>query len=372
MRSSKKLKPKSLVHRSNQGHMAELPVTIFILFIVMAMPLINLLCLVMAFAAESLMAHECATTAASQRDFDKVLSATYSVATNFVQTGFGSFAKMVPVGGYQSSGVDVYIDASNFRAVGTSQRFGPNTPVPPPIDQNTWVYECTAKASFQVGPAINMSVVPFLSDVPGLGKPATITVSASRAAEHPDGLDGAGNRIASSAGAVPTFNPTPTSSLSGPAAGPDGSGWNFPGIYEAIKAEGQVVVTQDVLQVLANNGNWTQTSVNVGPGQTVWLDTRAAGQWTVLGNSTYLTDANGYPANSTWLKPTQPSLVPSVSWASLVGKVGANQPFKVGNTLTNYAINQTGNLTLIVNDTPGSYGDNAGLQTVRVIVTRKI
>lgn len=370
MRKNKSVNVKKFGTRSKNGKIAELPLVLFILFVLLALPLIDLLCIVMAFGAESLMTHECATAAASQRDFDKVLTAVNEVASTFKQSGLASFSKMVPVAGYKSSGVDLFIEASNFRTVGTTEKFAANTPVPPPIDQNNWVYECTAQSKFQVGPAISMSGIPFLADIPGLGKPVVLTTTASRAAEHPDGLCGNGNKIASTSG-LPSFNHNPTSSLTGPAAGPDGSGWNYPGIYDAIKAKGQTVVSQDVIQVYANDGNWLQTSVGVLPGQFVWLDTRAAGQWTVLGNGTYITDANGYSGNnSSWLHPNQPSLVPSANWASLCGQVGNNQPFMVGNTLTNYAVNQTGNLKLIVNDTPGSYGDNVGLQTVRIIITR--
>ncbi|MGH9550549.1 MAG: hypothetical protein ACRD3W_14310, partial [Terriglobales bacterium] len=235
-----------------------------------------------------------------------------------------------------------------------------NTPVPPPIDTSTWVYECTATVKCTVGPLINLSFVPWIGLIPGLGKPAIICLSASRAAEYPRGLAGKGNLLRSDLW-VPALDPNPSVP---PRNGIDDSGWNYPDIYRVIKRAGQTIVDQDVLQVPAKDANWTGTTIVVQPGEKLWIDLRSTGQWTTWTGVRPLTDANG----ATFLPPDGPA--PNVPEGTLVAKVGTGPAFKVGTSFMNYAPGQSGKVQLIDNDQANAYNDNSGVQTVRIILTR--
>jgi hypothetical protein len=345
--------------------LAELPLTLTILVFFVVMPMIDLVGLATGACTAYLLAHETASRASQQRRYADAVDSIQTTAASFNQTGFSHFAKMVPVGGYGGSGVDLYVDASNYRTNMTN-RFGPNSPVPAPIDLSSWVYECTTQATFEIGPTIDLSFVPLLGLVPGLGKPALLTYCASRAAEHATGLEQSappgGNN---NGGSVPPLNQTPSqTNFSGILQ----SGWDLPNIYELIAAAGQTPVSEQVVVVDANNWQWTDTGINVGPGQKVWLDLRADGSWTNKSSGIPMSDANGIP------EPFQNTFVdPNAGAAALIGKVGSSTPFFVGTSFQNYAPGSVGEVSLICNDTPNSpssYVDNVGKQTVRVILTQ--
>ena len=124
----------------------------------------------------------------------------------------------------------------------------------------------------------------------------------------------------------------------------------------------------NVFIVQAVNPNWTSAGVNVGNGQRIWVDTQSIGLWDAYPVGIYPPgDANRfyyiYPGY-TYALDTAPNLSPG----ALVGKVGTNTPFFVGDVLVNYALSGTGPLSMIINDS--YYPDNTGAQMVRVIVVQ--
>jgi hypothetical protein len=367
--------------RGNSGNIAEFPLAMYCFLLVVVFPMIDLVGLATGFATIYLSTNECATRAANQRRYADSLDGMEQTAQQFLKTGMADFARMKPIGGYSNCGAALYIDASNYRT-NSLQSYGPNTPVPPPIDLSNFLYECRVNSSFEVGPTIDLSFLPGLGSVPGLGKPAILNMSASKQAEYPIGLEGAAQQPSN--GSVPPFDTTASPNAAN--SGPQDSGWNLPSVYDQIAAAGKTVVSTTVLQVQSTNPNWTATTVNVGPGQTLWIDLRSNGQWA---NSTgaQLQNANGVPAQNipSWWWGAAPGTVPMATAppAMLIGKVGSSQPFEVGSTYQNYAPGQNGQLSLIFNDnyyysdyganvgTWGSgFADNTGVQTVRVILAQ--
>ncbi|MGH9551627.1 MAG: hypothetical protein ACRD3W_19740, partial [Terriglobales bacterium] len=250
--------------RNNKGSLVELAPVLMILLVFVVLPLIDLAAVGTGMATIVLTTHEVAARAANQQTYDNALSMMAAEANSMLATGFARFAGMRPTGGYQTCGIDLYIESTNFRNNGTTQEFGPNTPVNGAIDPTQNIYEVNARAHFQVGPAISFAAIPGLSAVPGLGKPADINFTVARSVEHPAGLGKLATDPTASTASVTKFDravrntvpppnipgvPTPPSLM----AGFDPSGWNFPGIYQAIAAAGKTIVSENVLIVKATD-----------------------------------------------------------------------------------------------------------------------
>ncbi|HEY9714514.1 MAG TPA: hypothetical protein V6C72_13695, partial [Chroococcales cyanobacterium] len=91
------------------------------------------------------------------------------------------------VGGASNSGIDNFIEQTTVGGT-TTTTGSANTKISSKINQSTTIYEIRSAATFAVGPFLDMHAVPFIGDVPLIGKSATITIAASRAAEYPEGL----------------------------------------------------------------------------------------------------------------------------------------------------------------------------------------
>ena len=189
----------------------------------------------------------------------------------------------------------LYIESTRYKSGSTSE-YGPNLPVPPPIDTANNIYQCSTRGVFSVGPTISMQGVPWLGSVPGLGTPVRLNFAAERAAEYPSGLTGSGS-TSINVSMPPAFNTAPSSpSFNG---GTNSSGWRNPQIYQLIATAGKTIVQENVVTIYGFDQNWGSggyTGVTVNAGEQVWLDTQAEGDWTLYGAygyTTETTDANG-------------------------------------------------------------------------------
>lgn len=302
--------------------MSEFPLTVLILFLLMVFPLINLSGLAVGAATECLIAHQCATRAAALQNYGSALAAMNDEAQRMFSSGFAAFAHLKPVGGYKGCGVELWTVVTNYHT-GQVQNFGPNQPLTGGIDPSTYLYEFNAKVSCQVGPVINMSSLPWIGDVPGLGKPATLNFDAARAAEYPVGL------TQSSAVASDPASPGGTlRNLSIPwdstyaVGSPNGSSWNFPGLYDAIPGTGGTPLDDDVVLVMANDCYWTPTVFTVNPkANKVSTDIRVDGSWAL---------ANGVPISADGTVNAGAFGLPQ---GALIAKVGlGGTPFLIGTT----------------------------------------
>jgi len=177
--------------RRRNGNTAEFGPALLILFLFAIFPLINLLGLGTGEATVYLLAQEAANHTSQANNYSDALASMQSIANQFMGTGFAAFAKLVPMGGYNSCGANLWVQQT---AVASQQAtmYGPNQGVNNPIDANANIYEYSVHARYQCGPLINLSAVPLIGSVPGLGPPATLMVCVNRAVEFPDGLIASG------------------------------------------------------------------------------------------------------------------------------------------------------------------------------------
>jgi hypothetical protein len=370
--------------------MVELPPVFFVLMFFIVVPTIDLISMATGMASTMLLANSAVQRAATQTSYSNALNAMWSEAKSIQGSGLAQFVKLNPSGGYKGCGLDLYVEATDFRTKRIT-KFGPNTPVPPPIDKSTFVYEDVAYANFEVGPFVSLGFFPFMGDVPGLGRPATLRFKATRAVESPDGLD---DNVGSSLTAKSDVAPFDTSEAvtgNNPQANV-ATGWNYPGIYNLIAAAGQHVVSDNVIEV-PGSADWVNSNVSANKSQTVWIDTHAVGQWgQVAGdvgfNSSFSAAGNvpGSQFYSTGGNPNWKIMVSAPGYA-LIGCMGPPPPtvvaknspsanmFYVGPTLMNYPVTVPGPISFRINDSTHTFYNSKGApyqgaQIVRIIVTR--
>jgi hypothetical protein len=226
----------AMAKRERSGHnLAEFAVTLSVLFCVI-LPLMNLIGLACGAANAYFITVESASAAAVARDFPTALSAMVSRA-NWLSARFGPWWKVKPVGGLNGCGIDLYIVAVNCYSKSVSA-FGPNCQMPEPVDPSTYIYEFQTLGTFDVGPLMNLSSLPYVGNLPILTQPARLTFTGDRAVENPKILEGPGCLASkNNSGNVPSgggsnvgngITPGGNQNLFGGGAG-NGIGWNFPG-----------------------------------------------------------------------------------------------------------------------------------------------
>jgi hypothetical protein len=201
MRNSK------LVRRSQIGSVAEFAPVLFIFFMMILFPLINLIGYATACATVSFIGTNCAQAAQNASSYGDALKAVETMSNNLLNSGFGKFANLKPVGGYNGCGVDVYLIEIDYTN-NTRVTHGPTTPLPGTYD-SAKIYEYQARCNYQIMPFLNLSGVPGIGSVPIVGKPSAMAYNSCRSSEHPEGL----NLLASTG---PTSSTPPGGTTSGP------------------------------------------------------------------------------------------------------------------------------------------------------------
>ena len=189
--------------RTIGASIAEFGPALFVFFFIILFPLINLIAMGTGACTVYLIAKQCATKAGDSATFGDALISAEAAAFDLYDGGFGKFANLVPVDGFNYSGMDLYITDTNINS-NVSTRHGPNTPfVPVAVNPNEHLYTYDAVCTYDVGPFMNLHAIPFIGDVPGVGVPARLTFTASRNIEHPEGLQ---QMFASDSGPPPRDN----------------------------------------------------------------------------------------------------------------------------------------------------------------------
>jgi hypothetical protein len=184
----------NLKRRNREGStLAEFGPALFLFFIAVFFPAINLLGFALGVATAELIADRCAIAAADEQTYGEALDAACHTAVQLNNSPLGKFAGLKPVNGYNGSGVDLYIATTNLSSRKTTV-CGPDIPLKDKLDTTGNVYEYEAQVNYAIGPLLSMSQLPFVKDIPIIGKPASFSYTVEKAAEHLDGL---------SAGAVP-------------------------------------------------------------------------------------------------------------------------------------------------------------------------
>ena len=179
------------IRKASGANIAEFAPAIFVLFLVILFPLINLLAIASGFATATLIANQCATAAAVSQTYNDALNSMSNTALTLTSSPLGKFAGLQPMSGYgyQGCGVDLYVAVTNVGSNSITV-YGPNTPLAGPIDTTNNIYEYEARVSYAIGPFLSMAGTPIFTNVPGLGKPADFQLAVQKAAEYPYGLVG--------------------------------------------------------------------------------------------------------------------------------------------------------------------------------------
>jgi hypothetical protein len=180
--------------RSKRGsNLAEFGPARWIFFLFILFPLFNLVQFACGVATVALIARQAAQACASSPAFSDGLTAARSTATTMASSGMGQFACLKPANQY---GISVYIDQTN---IASSQQtvFGPDQPMTTAVDSTNNIYEIETRCLYDIGPMLPMQNVPYIGDIPLIGKAYRLGFSSERAAEFPDGLSTQGNATSS-------------------------------------------------------------------------------------------------------------------------------------------------------------------------------
>jgi hypothetical protein len=178
---------KKRIRNSHGSGLAEFGPALFLFFAVVFFPVINLLGFAFGVATAELIADRCAVAAADEQTYSDALDAACSTAVQLNNSPFGRFAGLKPVNGFKGSGVDLYVATTNVSSKQTKV-CGPDVPIKEKIDTTGNVYEYEAQVNYAIGPVLSMGHLPFIKDIPIIGKAGSFSYTVQKAAEHPDGL----------------------------------------------------------------------------------------------------------------------------------------------------------------------------------------
>lgn len=191
---------KAIFARKRAGAVTlEFTAALAVFLLVLLFPLINLIGMAMAAGTQYLLTVECAGRAGTAATFEDALTSMERTSNEISSSGFGRFGKLQPIAGYSGSGTNLFINVTRLNNGGTLV-YGPNLPYAGIIDKSNRVYEYQVRSTFDVGPFVNLSLFPFIGDVPGVGKPARLSFVANRTVEFADGLAMGGNGTALASG----------------------------------------------------------------------------------------------------------------------------------------------------------------------------
>lgn len=173
--------------RGSGSQIAEFGPALFIFFVLVFFPLVNLFAYTVGVATATLIAHQCSTAAAVSQTYADALTATSATAQNLSGSVLGQFARLTPKGGYAGCGVDLYILVTNLGS-NTTKSYGPNQPLNIPIDTTNNIYEYQVQANYIINPLFNMSGIPLVSNVAMLGQAVRFVTVTQKAAEYPESL----------------------------------------------------------------------------------------------------------------------------------------------------------------------------------------
>lgn len=172
-------------------NLAEFAPALFVLFFV-GLPLVDLIGFGTGVATCWFAAFNVASQTSKAPNFNAGMSEMVATTNSIIGSAFGKFAKVQPVGGYSNSGMNVYIEQTNPSG-GATTVVGPNSQLSPPVDTNKFIYQLDVIGTYDIHPWLPLGSMPYINQVPILGKPARIQVTADRNLEMAVGWIGPSN-----------------------------------------------------------------------------------------------------------------------------------------------------------------------------------
>ena len=96
--------------------MAEFAPALFVFLILIFFPFINLFGYLCGVATALLIANQCATAAAVSQTYQDATTASADTAVQLTNSCLGQFARLQAVGGYNGTGVNVYVAVTNINS----------------------------------------------------------------------------------------------------------------------------------------------------------------------------------------------------------------------------------------------------------------
>lgn len=175
--------------------------------------------------------------AATQANHTSALNTMVKEAYQFPSSALAKFVNMQPEGGYTGCRDDLYVLATNI-ATGAVTISAADQPLTQSINTKTSMYELQVKSVYDASPLVSLAAVPVLGNVPGLGRPARLTLTTSRPIEHPGGLQSAPNSSNSQGTTVQLLPRMVLASSPSVPLPPSAITWRDPNIYQQIQAAG--------------------------------------------------------------------------------------------------------------------------------------
>lgn len=180
--------------RNPHGNLAEFGPVLFVFFILILLPLANLIFYSIGVVGTQYLVSEAARAASAADTRAKANTAMSDKARACLGTGILMIAKVRPVGGFAGQGCTLYckkiplgggnpatFDLTNVMPVADRPDTGTNA--------NNFLYEYTISGQYQVFPLIDMSPVPLVGSIPAVAGPSTVTFAVSNSVENPKALD---------------------------------------------------------------------------------------------------------------------------------------------------------------------------------------
>lgn len=191
-------KERGLRRMSGAGSLAETGPALWIFMLFIVLPFIDLISFAMGVSTVMFVSNWGARQAGPCNNFTDAKASVQQTEDGL--KNFRNFAKMSPTNG-GASGVEIKVQVSSISGSKKEdytfeQRTNiPNlpptdasNPIDPPVNTGNSVYQYVVTGAYDVSPLFNFSVLPFLKDVPALGKPVPVTYISAATVEHPEGL----------------------------------------------------------------------------------------------------------------------------------------------------------------------------------------
>ncbi len=374
----------SLKLRSQSGasSTSEFVPALFILVVLFILPMLNLMPIALGAGFTYLVSHQAASRAAGQSSYAEALLEAEKEVQAFNGSAWSKLLQMSPVGGYMTNGFDLYTDETLTSGAGTTTSYGPNTPMTVTPNQLANIYEYKVRCTYSISPFVNLSNLPFIGSVPGIGQPYIMSMVAHKAVEIPESLSGINNAIAFTGGVIPfQLDGMAGSNTPGLFTGPGPGLWNRPSIYQTAEDAGRTILDSDVLLVDARNKGWQSSNMAVATGNQIMIDYYASGMWSngidAASGLPRRTDADGevgrtafmgYPIGS-MIGRLEPPTGGTPSYLKLGKQVWS---IPVGNSTSNLkmALNEGSGPQLLPTNGPSIYDDNAGFMVVRILIAQ--
>jgi hypothetical protein len=172
---------------TGSGAIAEFAPVLFIFFLVILFPLINLIGFATSSATVLMITRQSASIAGASTTWQDAVAGMEQETTKWKNSGFGKFANITPVGGANGCGADLYIAQTNLSS-GNTTYGSKNSGLGAPADTQNNIFEYQIRTQFRINPWLNMSGMPFIGSVPIVGQPANCAYIANSNVEHPEGL----------------------------------------------------------------------------------------------------------------------------------------------------------------------------------------